>query len=119
MIHPKLDLWPIVATLPCVVSALSPVTLHHCHGGSMAEIGVVRGTSQKVSDWLVIPLHADYHTGRFGIDSGSPVWGDVDVWEAAFKTQREHLTDLSLMLGINLFRMAGYDYTNWWLRNTP
>jgi len=103
--------------MPCAVSGLIPVTLHHCHGGSMAEAGINRGVSQKPSDWLIIPLAARYHTGEFGIDSGHPVWGDVEMWEEQFGSQMDLLTDVCVNVGINVFRRAGYDYTNYWIRD--
>lgn len=117
--NPRKHHWPKVASMACIVSEERPVTLHHCHGGSMSEAGINRGTSQKPSDWLIIPLAARYHTGEFGIDSGQPDWGDVDRWEEHFGSQIEHLTAVSLAVGYNVFKKAGYDYTNYWLRDLP
>jgi len=59
--------------LRCVVSHKTPVTLHHCHGGSMNYIDDLPnpGMAQKNNPFLQIPLHADFHTGNCGIDSGT------------------------------------------------
>ena len=95
--------WRTVASLPCMVSARPGVTLHHCHGGSMIERGVARGMGQKVSDYLVIPLHAEYHTGNYGIDSGM----GVDEWEALFGNQADMLDHLCEILGYDVWELAG------------
>lgn len=115
--NPKKVLWPAIAQMPCMVCQSYPVTLHHCTGGSMAEVGMMRGTSQKMSDWLVIPLHRRYHLDEFGIDSGDVYWGVTDNWEATFGTQREMLTKLCIDLQVNLFRLAGFDYDNFFIEN--
>ena len=53
-----------VAALPCCVCALSGaevfgVHVHHVKEGT--------GYGQRSSDWLVIPLCPDHHTGGLGI----------------------------------------------------
>lgn len=112
--------WPRVGCLPCIVTGSTHhVTLHHVHGGSIAEIGLHRGTSQKMSDWLVIPLSERYHTGEYGIDSGDVYWGCVDNWEEAFGTQREMLDRVSLIVGYNVYRCAGIDYENVHIKHLP
>lgn len=71
-----------VRGLGCFVSGRVPVELHHCHGGSLTRFGQLRGVALKTSDWLVIPLHHDYHTGKFGVDRIG-----VDTWEMEFGSQ--------------------------------
>jgi len=88
--------------LPCAVSRKKPVTLHHCHGGSM--VGFPVGMGQRQNPFLQIPLHADYHTGDFGIDSGMGMW--VDRWEDTFGTQLSHLAWVEQRLGYNLAELA-------------
>ncbi|OFE11400.1 hypothetical protein PHACT_12650 [Pseudohongiella acticola] len=97
----------LVAEMACVVTGKRPVTLHHCHGGSLADIGITRGMSQRPSDWLVIPIIMDLHVGPQGIDGGK----GVRSWEAEHGAQLDHLIDLQLKLGIDLFTLAGYDWT--------
>lgn len=89
-----------------MVTHRRPVTLHHCHGGSIAEVGIRRGVSQKTSDWLVIPLDAEFHVGRWGIDSGQP-WLTVEEWERLFGSQVLHLDTVSRALGINVWKLSG------------
>jgi hypothetical protein len=72
----------------------------------MLDVGVRRSTGRKTSDWLVIPLDAEYHVGRFGIDSGSKSFY-VKAWEERFGTQVEHLDAVSRMLGYNVWAKAG------------
>jgi hypothetical protein len=98
--------WNRVAELGCVVSHSPNPTIHHCHGGSLADAGINRGGGQKMSDWLVIPLNARYHTGDLGIDSGM----GVRSWEIRFGEQIDYLVQVSLKLGYNVFRKAGIDY---------
>jgi len=94
-----------VRDLPCVVTGVRGVTLHHCHSGSMSESGINRGAGQRPSDWLVIPLLANLHIGPHGIDGNR----GVISWEEANGTQMEHLKSISQALGYNVFHAAGYD----------
>lgn len=95
--------WARVAELGCMLSGRPNPTLHHCHSGSVSDIGIHRGVSQKPSDWLVIPLDERYHIGAYGIDSGYGVL----TWERDFATQVELLDALSVKLNINLWRKVG------------
>jgi len=95
--------WDRVASLGCLISGRPEPTLHHCHGASMKDIGVHRGKGQKPSDWLVIPLHFDFHTGEYGIDSGM----GVITWEKRFGSQVSFLDNLSVLLDVNVWRKAG------------
>lgn len=102
-----------VRALPCVVSGHPVVTLHHTKGASMRDLlgdAGNPGKGRKVSDFLVIPLHWRLHTGEFGIDNGMCWHGkDKRRWEEAFGTQVEHLKTVSRELGVNVFRLAGFD----------
>lgn len=82
----------------------SPVTLHHCHGGSLREEypHLARGKGQKVSDWLVIPIVADIHTGPMGIDG----FMGVSAWEAMFGRQTDFLRQVSEAVGYDVFTLA-------------
>lgn len=88
--------------LPCCVSRLRPVTLHHCHGGSIKLAGWHVGIAQKQNPYLQIPLHEKYHTGIFGIDGGMGVLR----WERGFGTQVKHLQWVIDQLGYNVFELA-------------
>lgn len=94
--------WNKVAALGCLLSGDPTPTLHHCHGGSMAMIGVHKGMGQKTSDYLVIPIAARFHTGDLGIDV-IPVWR----WEERFGSQVSHLDDVCRELGYNVWALAG------------
>jgi hypothetical protein len=94
----------LVGDMACVVTGKRPVTLHHCHGGSLADAGINRGMGQRPSDWLVIPIIADLHVGPKGIDGGK----GVRSWEAEHGTQLNHLMALQKCLGIDLFTLAGF-----------
>jgi len=94
----------MLAEMACVVTGKRPVTLHHCHGGSLADAGINRGMSQRPSDWLVIPIIMDLHVGPQGIDGGK----GVRSWEAEHGTQMDHLLALQEKLNIQLFTLAGY-----------
>jgi len=94
----------LVAEMPCIVTGMRPVTLHHCHSGSLADAGINRGKSQRPSDWLVIPIILDLHVGPQGIDGSK----GVRSWEAEHGTQMSHLLALQEKVGIDLFTLAGY-----------
>lgn len=97
--------WDQVGQLRCVVSARPAPTLHHCHSGSISKLGITRGISQKPSDWLVIPLDAEFHTGKYGIDTGM----GVEVWEKRFGSQEGHLDEVCRLLGFNVWQKAGIE----------
>jgi hypothetical protein len=94
--------WDRVADLGCILSGAQSPTLHHCHGGSLREIGIHKGLGQKTSDFLVIPLAPRFHTGEYGIDV-IPVW----EWEHRFGRQVDHLDELCQSLGYNVWELAG------------
>lgn len=98
-----------VRELPCAVSrAREGITLHHCHGGSLAPFlqlaGMSPGMSQRANDWLVIPLALKYHSlDGHGIDANV----GVKTWEERYGSQVEHLVWVSRELGYNVFSKAG------------
>lgn len=94
--------WDRVAKQGCILSGAAHPTLHHCHGGSLREIGVHKGFGMKTSDFLVIPLAPRFHTGEFGVDV-IPVW----EWERRFGSQVQHLDDLCRELGYSVWELAG------------
>lgn len=103
------DYWSRVAALGCIVSRHCDATLHHAHEGSMVTVGVHRSIGRKNSDWLVIPLHMDYHVGRFGIDSGMGVL----AWEQRFGRQVDMLDQVCRELNVNAWVLAGIDRCPW------
>lgn len=88
--------------LRCAVSMMTPVTLHHCHGGSMLNVGWHVGMGQRQNPYLQIPLHERYHTGRFGIDAGV----GVQTWEGQLGTQVALLDETEDLLGYNIWDLA-------------
>jgi len=100
-----------VRALRCVVSGTPYVTLHHCHGGSLADAGINTGMSQRgCSEALVIPLAPQYHVQDEGIDYGV----GVQTWELWYGTQMEHLQDVSEQLGYDLIELYHH-----WKDNPP
>jgi hypothetical protein len=89
-----------IARLGCVVCGQA-AEIHHCIGGSMRERGVSRGMSQKVSDWLVIPLCQPHHRGREGLHT----YG-ADAWEHIFGKQADFLDAIADKLDLPLWRLA-------------
>lgn len=94
-----------VYELGCVITGNPNCVLHHASGGSIKELGIHKGKSQKTSDWLVIPLIPDLHNGNNGIH----IIG-VLTWEARFGSQVDHLNMICNLLGVNLWQKAGIDY---------
>lgn len=94
-----------VRHLRCLITGRPNPTLHHCKGGSMIEIIGLHGASQKVSDWLVIPLDWLLHLGKLGIDGGV----GVETWERNYGSQVYHLDHVSYRLGYNVWKRAGVD----------
>lgn len=92
--------------LGCIVTERPEPTIHHVHGGSIVEFGVRRGGGQKTSDFLVMPLDADLHVGRNGIDYGIGVL----TWERTWGTQLYWLTELCHKLGYDVFALAGLEH---------
>jgi hypothetical protein len=66
-------------------------------------MGLGRGTSQRTSHWLTIPLCVAHHyIGPEAID------GEIGVptWEARYGTQMAHLEIISERVGFNVFERA-------------
>lgn len=97
-----------VRRMRCVVTSRPRVTLHHCHGGSMRGRVASPGMSQRQSHALVIPLHFEYHVGRFGIDAG---YG-VQSWERDFGAQADYLDRVSDFVGYDVWEFAEWLKTN-------
>lgn len=89
-----------VAAIGCCICG-QPAQLHHATGGSMIERGVMRGMSQKVSDWLVIPLCERHHTGRDGIHAIG-----VDAWEGRYGSQAGWVDHVGGLLELDLWTLA-------------
>jgi len=87
--------------LRCVVTNNPQVTLHHCHGASMKEMGWHVGMGQKQNPFLQIPLKADYHTGDMGVDRIG-----VETWEERFGRQWDYLVGVNDLLPYNIFAEA-------------
>ena len=104
--------WTRVAALGCIITESMNPTIHHCHGGSVIERLSKRGSpgmAQKQSDWLVIPLAAELHTGLAGIDSGMGFFKTILEWEGFFGAQADFLDEVGQRLGYSLWEKAGYE----------
>jgi hypothetical protein len=88
--------------MPCVISRNPKVTLHHCRGGSVAQLGWGVGAGQKQNPFLQIPLNAHYHVWDWGIDSGV----GVERWEETFGTQVEMLEWVNGKLAYDIWEEA-------------
>lgn len=89
----------------CVVTEMYPVTLHHCHGGSMLRFGPEfqnPGMAERNNPFFQIPIMLEYHTGPRGIDGSM----GVETWEAAFGEQLELLHELNEQLPYDLWEQA-------------
>jgi len=89
----------------CIVTEMYPVTLHHCHGGSMLSLGPEYenpGMGERNNPFLQIPLMLEYHTGPRGIDGSL----GVDGWEALFGRQVDLLAEVNMKLEHNLWEQA-------------
>lgn len=59
------------------------------------------GVAMKQNDWLTIPLHDDFHEGKWGVEKG------VATWERHFGSQVKYLLIVCHRLGVNVFERAG------------
>lgn len=92
--------WTRVIALGCVITH-GPAEICHCHGGSIADLGIYRGKGTKPSNWLVLPLAPRLHRAEYkGLDY------DVRAWEAENGTQVDFLKMIGRQLGINQFELA-------------
>jgi len=91
--------------LRCVVSMQYPVTLHHCHGGSMLDLGPGfpnPGMAEKNNPFLQIPLLLRYHTGSMAIDGSM----GVETWEEIFGKQVDFLIEVNGQLEYDIWEQA-------------
>lgn len=89
--------------LPCAVSGRKPVSLHHCHGGSLKLLRWHVGVGQRQNPFLQIPLAPELHYfGPEAIDGGI----GVRSWEAKYGTQVEHLEWVAGQLGYDILALA-------------
>lgn len=96
--------WNRVAALRCIITGRPNPTLHHIHGGSVKHL-VHKAGGAKTSDWLMLPLDAELHTGNLGIDTGM----GVETWEGMFGAQLTLLDSVCRRLGYNVWQKAGID----------
>lgn len=87
--------------LRCCVSRNPFITLHHCHGGSMKQMGWHVGVGQKQNPFLQIPLSWMYHIGDHGIDRIG-----VKTWEEQYGRQWDKLIWVNDQLPYNIFEQA-------------
>ena len=89
----------------CVVTDSRPVTLHHCHGGSMLQLGPPfsnPGMAERNNPFFQIPILLEYHTGPRGIDGSL----GVDSWEDLYGSQVELLGRVNDQLEYDLWEQA-------------
>lgn len=103
------DWWEFVATVPCLACQKAPVQLHHARSGSMVDNGYLAGGAQKPSDWFVLPICLNHHTGGEGIHSIG-----VRTWETRFGSQLMMLQGLMLITGVNVFHQADQTLPTHW-----
>lgn len=102
--------------LRCVVTASVPVTLHHCHGGSMLYLaGQNPGMGERNNPFLQIPIILEYHTGIRGIDGSM----GVDAWEAMYDNQVNLLDEVNDLLDYDLWEQAKLWSKENWKSATP
>ena len=93
--------WNNVGVLRCVVTGSPNPTLHHVHGGSVAEAGYHTGVAKRgVSDALVIPLKSDFHVGADGVDTIG-----VETWERYYGSQMSFIQEVSYLVGYDLIKL--------------
>lgn len=99
-----------VGRLRCVVTDRPDPSLHHCHGGSMAErlrgygLDSTKGLARRgYGDALIIPLAPELHY----LDSGQAIDGSVGVrtWEARWGSQANYVDEVSDLLGYDLWEL--------------
>ncbi len=102
--------------LRCIVTEMFPVTLHHCHGGSMIYLGEGNpGMGEKNNPFYQIPLMMEYHVGQRGIDGSM----GVDGWEALYGRQVDLLGEVNEQLDYNLWEQAKLWSKENWKSATP
>ncbi len=102
----------------CVVSMLYPVTLHHCHGGSMLDLGPAfqnPGMAERNNPFFQIPIVLKYHVGPMGIDGST----GVVEWERTFGSQVDFLEEVNGQLDYDLWEQATLWSNENWKSATP
>jgi len=98
----------------CVVS-MNPmrITLHHCHSGSMIDLGPAfqnPGMGERNNPFFQIPMLLKYHTGQQGIDGSM----GVKTWEKTFGSQVGFLHEINGQLEYDLWEQATlWSNKNW------
>lgn len=95
--------------LRCVISESTyGITLHHCHGGSMRDLEYMNpGVGERANPFFQIPVHAQYHVGEYGIDTGMGHIKTVEQWEESFGTQLSFLREVDAQLSYDIWVQAG------------
>ena len=104
--------------LRCVVSMQYPVTLHHCHGGSMLDLGPAfqnPGMGERNNPFFQIPILLKYHVGPMGIDGST----GVVEWERTFGSQVGFLHEVNGQLEYDLWEQATLWSKENWKSATP
>lgn len=81
----------------------------------MLELFENPGMAQKACPYLQIPLHVDYHTGTFGVDTGMGIIKGVVEWEREFGSQADMLKEVSGLVGYDVIQSAKL----WIHKNNP
>jgi hypothetical protein len=98
--------WDRLREMGCIVTGRPDPTIHHCHGGSMRDLGIQKGIGLKTSDWLVIPLAAELHSiGPNAIDGAM----GVKDWEYLYGSQVEYIDEVCRRIGIDVWVNAGIE----------
>ncbi len=104
--------------LRCMVSMMYPVTLHHCHGGSMLGLGPAfqnPGMGERNNPFFQIPIILKYHVGPMGIDGSS----GVVEWERTFGSQVGFLHEVNEQLEYDIWEQAKLWSNENWKSATP
>jgi len=64
------------------------------------------GGSQRNNPFFQIPLAAEYHVGKYGIDTGMGIYKGVAEWEEAFGTQLGFLVVVNGLVSYDLWEEA-------------
>lgn len=103
----------------CIVS-MNPmrITLHHCHSGSMMDLGPAfqnPGMGERNNPFFQIPILLKYHTGQQGIDGSM----GVKTWEKIFGSQVGFLHEVNGQLDYDLWEQATLWSKENWKSATP
>jgi hypothetical protein len=108
----------IIGRLDCVISGRPSPTLHHAQGPSikarLAALGFEPSKSLSMrgsGEALILPLDAEYHTGKWGIDTGF----GRGTWEETFGAQADLIDEVSSMVGYSLWDL----HVLWYSRPLP